>query len=337
MKAIVYTQGEGLSLENRPDPGPPLPGHVSLGIEFVGVCGTDFHIVHGTHPAEPKQVIPGHEVSAIVLEVGKGVEGFDVGMPVIVNPYLNCGECVLCQRGRTNCCTSLEVIGVHTDGALCERILIPAKNVYSAQGLNTKAAAVVEVLAVGVHAVRTAGLIKDATVLVIGAGPVGLCIALLLRDAGFDFILVDISEERVAMAKERFGFKNVIRADGSKLNASDVKGGVDYILDATGCSASVQHAFNNLLTYGGTLVSVGIMNDNASINLANGHKYEKSYLFTRNSTAEDFETALESAEKLGNELAEMVTHVTDFKHACDDILRLADNKTGLLKAVVQIR
>ncbi|MGQ3295587.1 MAG: alcohol dehydrogenase catalytic domain-containing protein, partial [Shinella sp.] len=204
MKAIVCIEPGRLEMVVRENPGAPPDGWVRVAVSHVGICGTDYHIFEGKHPFLDYPRVMGHEVSAIVTDAGQSA--LAVGAPVVVNPYISCGTCIACRKGKPNCCTAIRVLGVHTDGALCEEILVPADNLYPADGLSLEAAATVEFLAIGAHAVRRSLAPAGSRALVIGAGPIGLGTALFSRIAGHAVALMDTSRERLAMAKERFGF-----------------------------------------------------------------------------------------------------------------------------------
>ncbi len=170
MQALVCRVPGDLALESRERPGKPQAGWARLAVSHVGICGTDYHIFEGKHPFLNYPRIMGHEVSAKVVEAGDGV-ALSAGETVIVNPYLACGTCIACRNGKANCCVAIQVLGVHRDGAMCEEILVPASNLYPAAGLSAEAAATVEFLAIGAHAVRRAQTPKGSRSLVIGAGP----------------------------------------------------------------------------------------------------------------------------------------------------------------------
>lgn len=187
-------------------PGASKPGEVRLGISHVGICGTDYHIFEGKHAFLQYPRVPGHEISAGIAEAPAG-SSLQPGDLVIVNPYLACATCIACRRGKPNCCTSIQVLGVHADGAMCDEIVVPETNVYPADGLTAEQAATVEFLAIGAHAVRRAGPAPEAArALVVGAGPIGLGTALFARIAGFAGTLADVSTERLAVGRDRFGF-----------------------------------------------------------------------------------------------------------------------------------
>ena len=159
------------------------------------------------------------------------------GTPVVINPYLSCGHCVACRKGKPNCCATLKVLGVHIDGGMCERILVPEENLYPAGNLSLRDAAMIEFQAIGAHAVRRAGIEKGDRVLVVGAGPIGVGTGVFARLAGGDVTLMDISERRLAFLADRLGFHDAIVAGEGALAEIDRRTGgdrYDVVLDATG-------------------------------------------------------------------------------------------------------
>ncbi len=183
----------------RPIPQTAPAGWVLVDLAAAGLCGTDYHIFEGKHPYLQYPRVIGHELSGVVAQDS---EGWAKGQPVVVNPYIACGTCHACRRGKPNCCMSIGVLGVHRDGGMCARIAVPAGNLYDAQGLSLHEAALVEFLAIGAHAVRRAGLGPEDRVLVTGAGPIGLGAALFARLTGAEVHLLDLSEQRLSAYTE---------------------------------------------------------------------------------------------------------------------------------------
>jgi threonine dehydrogenase-like Zn-dependent dehydrogenase len=142
---------------------------VLLRVKRVGVCGTDLHIFTGNQPYLAYPRVMGHELSGIV-EQAPAHSGLVAGDQVYVMPYLSCGECIACLRGKTNCCVNIQVLGVHRDGAFTEYLSIPAQFVHKAEGISLDQAAMVEFLAIGAHAVRRGEVKPGERVLVVGAG-----------------------------------------------------------------------------------------------------------------------------------------------------------------------
>jgi 2-desacetyl-2-hydroxyethyl bacteriochlorophyllide A dehydrogenase len=337
MKAVVCRSPGDLVVEDRPAPGAPPSGWALVGVSHVGICGTDFHIFEGKHPFLAYPRIMGHEVSGTVIAAGDGVE-LAIGEPVIINPYLACGKCIACRHGKPNCCVRIEVLGVHRDGAMAEQILVPAQNLYPANGLSLADAAAVEFLAIGSHAVRRARAVSGARTLVIGAGPIGLGTALFSRIAGLDVTLLDMSSERLDFAASELGFSTL---DASQATATDLVreatggDGFDVVFDATGNTQSVQSAFAHV-AHGGTLVLVSVVKDDIAFSDPEFHKREMTLIGSRNALRADFDHVAASIRNGAVPLAKLVTHRTTLSDTPRDLARWAHEKSGLIKAVIQV-
>ncbi|PBB43604.1 dehydrogenase [Mesorhizobium sp. WSM3866] len=337
MKAVVCRSPGDLVLENRAEPGAPPPGWARIAVSHVGICGTDYHIFEGKHPFLAYPRIMGHEVSGTVVERGDGVE-LAIGEPVIINPYLACGQCVACRHGKPNCCVRIEVLGVHRDGAMCDEILVPAQNLYPANGLSLGDAAAVEFLAIGAHAVRRSLSAPGQRTLIIGAGPIGLGTALFARIAGLDVSLLDMSTERLAFAESELGFAAL---DGSKAQAADLVRqasggeGFDLVFDATGNTQSVQSAFTHV-AHGGALVLVSVVKDDITFSDPEFHKREMTLVGSRNALRADFDHVAASIRNGAVPLEKLVTHRTTLADTPRDLARWAHEKSGLIKAVIEV-
>ncbi|KRB58836.1 dehydrogenase [Rhizobium sp. Root708] len=337
MKAVLCQEPGVLELVDRPSPGTPEAGWVRLAVSHVGICGTDYHIFEGKHPFLEYPRVMGHEISATVLEAGDGIV-LAVGTPVIVNPYLSCGNCVACRQGKPNCCTNIKVLGVHTDGAFCEEISVPAGNLYPAKGVSLEAAATTEFLAIGAHAVRRSMAPAGSRSLVIGAGPIGLGAAIFSRIAGHEVTLLDTSQERLQMAADRFDFSSSIVAGDGAAEAVEAKtggDGFDVVFDATGYGPSMEKAFS-FVAHGGALVLVSVVKDDIRFSDPEFHKREMMVIGSRNATQVDFEHVADSMAKGLVPVEQLITHRTTLKNAPRDLARWAHEKGGLIKAVIKI-
>jgi 2-desacetyl-2-hydroxyethyl bacteriochlorophyllide A dehydrogenase len=336
MKAVVCAAPGRLELVDRAAPPALAAGQVRLAVSHVGICGTDYHIFEGKHPFLEYPRVMGHEISAHVREVAQG-SPLAVGDLVIVNPYLACGTCIACRRGKPNCCMAIRVLGVHTDGAFCEEIVVPEGNVYAATGLQPEQAATVEFLAIGAHAVRRAGSVEGGRALVIGAGPIGLGTALFAKLAGYDVTLMDVSEERLASAAARFGVKSSILAtpdalgEGRRITDNE---GFDAVFDATGNATSMNNALP-FVSHGGVLVFVSVVKDDITFADPEFHKREMTIIGSRNALRVDFEHVAASIASGAIDTAQLITHRTDLSSVVADLPRWAHVKTGLIKAVIQ--
>ncbi|KQV84076.1 zinc-binding alcohol dehydrogenase family protein [Rhizobium sp. Root1220] len=337
MKAVLCQEPGVLDLVERPSPGAPEAGWVRLAVSHVGICGTDYHIFEGKHPFLEYPRVMGHEISATLLEAGAGV-ALAAGTPVIVNPYLSCGACVACRQDKPNCCTNIKVLGVHTDGAFCEEIVVPAGNLYVAKGVSLEAAATTEFLAIGAHAVRRSMAPSGSRSLVIGAGPIGLGAAIFSRIAGHEVTLLDTSTERLQMAAERFGFSSgIVANDGAAdaIRASTDGDGFDVVFDATGYGPSIEKAFS-FVAHGGALVLVSVVKDDIRFSDPEFHKREMMVIGSRNATRVDFEHVADSIARGLVPVEKLITHRTTLVDAPHDLARWAHEKSGLIKAVIKI-
>ena len=169
MRTLVCDRPGDIAISDRPRPS-PRPGQVLVRIRRAGVCGTDLHIFEGSHPFLEYPRVIGHELSGEVAETGPGC-AIAVGQQVYVIPYLACGVCIACRRGKTNCCQRIAVLGVHIDGGMADYVCVPEANVAPADGITLDQAAMIEFLAIGAHAIRRASPRTGDRILVVGAGP----------------------------------------------------------------------------------------------------------------------------------------------------------------------
>jgi threonine dehydrogenase-like Zn-dependent dehydrogenase len=166
----------------------------------VGICGTDYHIFEGKHPFLTYPRVMGHELAVEVIEA-PAESGRSAGEVCVVNPYLSCGCCIACLAGKPNCCANISVLGVHQDGGLVGLLSVPAGNLIRAQGLTADECAAVEFLSIGAHAVRRAAVTSRDRVLVVGAGPIGLGVALFARLSGGSVAIFDRDAEQASAAQ----------------------------------------------------------------------------------------------------------------------------------------
>lgn len=272
------------ALEQRPRPQTAPEGWVLVDIARIGICGTDYHIFEGKHPYLDYPRVIGHELS------GHIAEGPAKGQLVVINPYVSCGSCRACRRGKPNCCARIAVLGVHRDGGMCARIAVPETNLYPAEGLSAQQAAMVEFLAIGAHAVARSGAGPGDRVLVTGAGPIGLGTALFARRAGAEVHLMDLSAARLELARRLCGFDR-LHLTGDDVLSGDLADGFDLVFDATGSAAAIEAGFP-LLAHGGTTVLVSVVKGDIRFSDAEFHKREARIVGSRNALRSDFERVM---------------------------------------------
>lgn len=291
MESIVCTEPGDMSIANKTTPTEIGADDVLIAIKRIGVCGTDIHAFKGNQPFFTYPRILGHEISGIVDKVGKGVGNTNIGDTVVVIPYLHCGECAACISGKTNCCTNMKVLGVHTDGGMGEYVTVPSSNVIPVKELTLDDAAIVEPLSIGAHAVRRAQIQNDDMVLVIGTGPIGLGVARFAKLQGAKTIVMDINEERLNFGQKWSESDIAINGSDNVLQQLlDVGDGSlpTIVFDATGNKQSMMESFN-YVGHGGKLVFVGLVKDDISFYNPDFHSKEITLLGSRNATKQDFD------------------------------------------------
>ena len=310
---------------------------VRVRIRRIGICGTDFHIFEGKHPFLAYPRVMGHELAAEIVETGPD-SAFAVGDHVIINPYLSCGACRACRTGKPTCCTAIAVLGVHRDGGMCEEISLPERNLVRSDGLSLDACATVEFLAIGAHAVRRGGVSAADRVLVAGAGPIGLGVAIFARLAGAEVSILDLDPGRLEEACQIAAGCQPIRAgDGAEaeINRITEGDGFDAVFDATGNLASIQAGFARV-AHGGRYVLVSVVNETVAFSDPEFHKREMSLIGSRNATSEDFRTVIAALKAGKIPLERIITHRTDFERVTEDLPRWAHDKQGLIKAMITL-
>lgn len=334
MAAVVCTRPGELKLEQRRRPV-AAEGDVLVRVRRVGVCGTDMHIFCGDQPFLTYPRVMGHELAGEVEEAPAGSQ-LRAGDPVYIIPYLACGSCIACRKGRPNCCTSIAVLGVHRDGGLANYISVPAQNVRKAEGITLDQAAMAEFLAVGAHAVRRACPAAGDKVLVVGTGPIGIAVLLFSRLRGADVTAVDGRADRLAFCRDKLGLRSTFLAGeslGEELAEHSDGEMFDIVFDATGNPAAMEAGFG-YVAHGGTYVLVSIVPSSISFSDPEFHKREMTLLGSRNATAEDFDTVVEAMRNGRIPTDCLKTHVSPLADLPETFPGWIDPSAGVIKAIV---
>jgi 2-desacetyl-2-hydroxyethyl bacteriochlorophyllide A dehydrogenase len=302
----------------------------------VGICGTDYHIFEGRHPFLQYPRIMGHELAVEVVEAPPDSR-LSPGQLCVVNPYLSCGACVACRAGKPNCCVRISVLGVHEDGGMIGLMSVPTGNLIAAPGLTVDECATVEFLAIGAHAVGRGGVTGDDRVLVVGAGPIGLGTALFARLAGGTVTIFDRDAERAAAARSILGLNSLPAGDHplAAANALTDGEGFDVVFDATGNRQAMETGFG-FVAHGGRYVLVSVVKEAITFADPDFHRKEMTLFGSRNATAEDFRRVLAAIGEGRVPVAAIITHRTSLADAVRNIPVWATEKTGLIKALVDI-
>ncbi len=337
MKALVCVQPHDIRVEDRPVPVRG-EGEVLIRMRRAGICGTDYHIYGGKHPFLEYPRLIGHELAGEIAEVPEG-SAFTVGQLVTVNPYIACGTCRACRRGKPNCCARISVLGVHGDGGMCELLAVPESAVIDAVGLSLDQAAMVEFLAIGAHAVRRAGVAEGESVAVIGAGPIGVAAALFARIAGAGrIVLADTRAPRLAYARDHLGFaEGVVAEDALGATLAEMTSGemFDHVFDATG-NIHAMRAGLNWVAHGGSYTLVGVCKDDLIFPDPEFHKRETTLIASRNALSVDFDHVIASIRNGAVPTDAIRTHTLTLDEAPTRLPRLIDEADSVLKAIVTI-
>ncbi len=289
MKTVTLEQPGRFTLSDTPLPSTPGPGEALVRVLTVGICGTDLHAFEGTQPFFTYPRVLGHELAVEVIESNSG--DFKPGDKCAVNPYMTCGECSACLRGRTNCCAKMRVIGVHSDGGMRDRILVPTKQLYRCEKLPPVQIPLVETLGVGIHAVGRAEAQAGDRAIVIGAGPIGLSVIEFLKLAGADIGVVEKIPERLEFAARHHGLKRFYPShDEARQEEPSM-----LVFDCTGDRGSMEGSIQ-LLQQGGKLIFVGLINDKIALFDPDLHRREATILASRNSTPKEHHRVLDLME-----------------------------------------
>jgi 2-desacetyl-2-hydroxyethyl bacteriochlorophyllide A dehydrogenase len=334
MDVVVCTAPGQLDRDRRPEPEPG-PGEVLVRVRRVGVCGTDMHIYRGTQPYLTYPRVMGHELSGEVVTAPDD-SGLHPGEPVYVLPYLSCGVCSACRKGRENCCMNIQVLGVHRDGAMARFIAVPARFLRSAQGVSLDAAAMIEFLAIGAHAVRRADVRQGQSALVVGAGPIGIAAALFAKLRGAVVTVVDRREDRLAFCREQIGVDHILAVDEEtpqRLGALTAGDFFDVVFDATGSPAAMEAGFA-YVAHGGTYVLISVVGADITFSDPEFHRRETTLLASRNATPQDFETVIEAMRNGKVPIDALNTHKADLMELPDVMEAWMDPASGVIKAIV---
>jgi 2-desacetyl-2-hydroxyethyl bacteriochlorophyllide A dehydrogenase len=340
MQSIVLQEPGRFVLHELAAIAPPAPHEATIRIHRIGICGTDIHAYRGRQPffTYPRRL--GHELGAEVVAIGNQVNNLALGSRVAVEPYLTCGHCQACSVGKTNCCENLLCLGVHTDGGMVEYLNMPAAKLHKSEVLSYEQLALVETLGIGCHAVNRADIDKNDTVMVIGAGPIGLSVLQFACQQAVPILLADSNPNRLKFANEIFEIKHNILADGpitEEAVRAQLGGKLPtVVIDATGNKHSMEGAFG-LVAHGGKLVYVGLIQGDISFADPHLHRREISLLASRNSVAADFKLIISQMESGQINTTPWITHRASFTSLPKVFENWLLPESRVIKAMLELR
>jgi 2-desacetyl-2-hydroxyethyl bacteriochlorophyllide A dehydrogenase len=337
MKTIVLEKPGSFQLVETAAPHAPAAGEALVRVRRVGVCGSDLHAFRGNQPFFTYPRIVGHELGVEIVAIGENDAGLAVGDRCAVEPYLNCGRCIACRRGKTNCCERLEVLGVHRDGGMREFMTVPVGKLHRSQHLSLDQLALVEMLTIGAHAVRRAALEDGEHVLVIGAGPIGLSVIRFAQLVGANVIVLEISERRRQFCRQHLKIETCL--DGKEDPAPQLRKILNgdlptTVFEATGNAQSMMQSVQYVAN-GGKLVFVSLVQADLSFRDTELHRRELTLLRSRNATGKDFAWAIQMVGEGKIDLGPWVTHRAPADGMVAAFPSWWDPEQGVIKAVVE--
>jgi alcohol dehydrogenase len=341
MQALLLERPQSFRFIDVPEPGSPGAGEALVRVEAVGICGTDYGGYLGTMPFFSYPRIPGHELGVEVVEVGAGVTNVKPGDRCCVEPYINCQACHSCIRGLTNCCAHHQTLGVHCDGGLRRLFTVPARKLHPSPRLSPAQNALVETLAIGCHAIDRAAPKPGDTVLIIGAGPIGLSALEFAKVAGARVIVMDMVPTRLDFVRTAMGVTDTLLATGTPDDEEQVSRITDgrmceVVVDATGSAASMGAALA-VCSFGGRLVYVGITQGEVAFPHAPVmHRRELTILASRNALSRDFSRIIGLIEDGTIDSRPWITHRLSFAELPAAFPGLLSPASGVIKAVVEM-
>ncbi len=335
MRAAVTVQPREMKVVDVEEPQAE-PEQAILRVDTVGLCGSDVHFFGGHHPYASYPRVQGHEFSGVVEQLPERYRGeLHVGDLVAVEPLVTCGTCFPCRRGSRNCCVRMQTFGVHRGGALAERIAVPVELCFPAPRLDGELAALVEPTSIALQALARSGASAGDRVVVLGGGPIGLCIAIAALDVDAEVLVVERLDSRLRVAAD-LGMQAVVDP-GSEDVASAVARFTDgdgpaVVIEATGVPALVRLAVD-LVAPSGTVVVVGLSEHEVSIPVITFTRKELNLLGSRNNSGR-FAAAVELADRQRDRLRRLVSHRFDLESAPEAIALLSDSPAEAMKVLV---
>ena len=340
MKAVQFTAPNQARLADQDSIGAPGAGEALVRTHRMGVCGTDISSFLGRFPFFEFPRIPGHELGVEVVALGDGVAGIEVGDRCAIEPYINDPDTPTSKRGMTNCCTSLQVLGVHCDGGLrTGTYAVPARKLHRGNDLSYEQLALVEPLAIGYHAVERGAPLRGQTVIVIGTGPIGLACLEFLRLHDIRIIAMDIDERRLQFCRTHLGIAHTVTVapGGDQLEQIGSLTGdqlADLVIDATGSARSMSTCFE-FAAFGGTVVYVGVANEELSFPHAPIiHRRELTIRASRNALSKDFGEIIQILREGKIDLAPWVTHRLGIEEVPEQFANIIHPDSGTIKAII---
>jgi threonine dehydrogenase-like Zn-dependent dehydrogenase len=337
MKAVVVLEPGKATLSDIPEPSNGS-GETLLQIGMIGLCGTDLNTFRGKNPLATFPRVLGHEVAATILRAGSGLShDLREGSAVTLAPYTACGQCASCLRGRPNACSSNQTLGVQRDGALTERIAIPAEKLYGAN-LSLKELCLVEPLTVGFHAATRGRVTKRDTVAVFGCGGVGLGAISASAFHGARVIAIDMDDAKLEIARKA-GATELIHSAKEDLHSRLTKltdgRGPDCIIEAIGLTHTFRASVEEV-AFTGRVVYIGYAKEPVAYETSLFVQKELDILGSRNAMPDDFREVIRMLEERRFPVDDVISAIVPIEEAPEMLRQWNANPAAFTKIMVQV-
>ncbi len=338
MKAAVWYGGKDIRIEDVPKPE-VRSSEVLIRVRSVGICGSELHAYEGASRRRKPPLIMGHEFSGEAAEIGADVKHLGVGERIVVDPIIRCGACEQCLRGQGNVCRNLRLVGLHTCGAFAEYVSVEATNCHALpDSLTFDEGSMVEPLGVAVHAVNRTPVKLGDTVVVVGAGIIGLMALQAAKAAGAGSVIVtDVLDYRLDFARS-LGADFTVNSRFENLPERTMEltdgRGADVALEAVGLEATVRDAMS-VLGRGGRLTILGMLAQKMTLDIldavVNELEIKGSYCYT----SEDFKRALNFIKNQKIDVKPLITNVFPLDEAAKGFGLMHQKTERVLKVVLK--
>lgn len=336
MKALVLQQPGQAAIQTVPDPT-PRPGEVLLKIRRVGLCGTDLNSFRGRNPMVSYPRVLGHEISATIAAASPDSPHLAAGTNVCVSPYLPCGKCPACLRGRANACQFNQTLGVMCDGALAEYLAIDPGKLHTAN-LSLKELCLVEPLSVGFHAVARGRVTAEDAVAIWGCGGVGLGAIAASGFRGAKTIAIDMDDAKLALARDA-GATDTINTATEPLHEKLLEitqgRGPDVAIEAIGLPATFRAAVDEV-AFTGRVVYIGYAKEPVAYETRLFVQKELDILGSRNALPEDFREVIRMLEEGRFPVDQAVSRTVALEDAPEILSAWSQNPAAFSKIMVEI-
>lgn len=336
MKAVYLSKPWEISIMEREKPV-PQPGEALIRIMSAGICGSDIGAFRGTNGLVTYPRTIGHELAGIIEEIpADNKKGLKAGDKVILDPYIYCGDCYPCSIGRTNCCTSLQVLGVHREGGMAEYFCHPADMLIKMpDDMSWTDAAMAEPLTISLHGIHRGDLKAGEYCAIIGAGPIGLVAGMVAEAYGAHAILLDLVQERLDFAK-KLGIEYVINSkeENPEERIREITGGVmaQQVMECSGANAAVRSTLD-YVSHAGRITLTGWPKTETSLPTDIITRKEIDIRGARTS-ANEFEEAIDMICSKKVDMAKILTKTITIGEAPETIRDIEKNPSLYMKVVV---